>query len=116
MSTFSLYTTQENTHIRKDPSEQHAKKRGVKKLTKKTTHCSHLLCPKIAIIILLFRRDIDLLLLLRRFSRQDMYRVLIRSVDVRLGCRNSYFYCVVAFGSFDDSEVCADFIVAFRTP
>lgn len=76
----------------------------------------NLLCPKIAIIILLFRRDIDLLFLLRRFSRQDMYRVLIRSVDIRLGRRHSYFYCVVAFGGFDDAKVCADFIVAFRAP
>ena len=45
-----------------------------------------------------------------------MYRVLIRSVDIRLGRRHSYFYCVVAFGSFDDAKVCADFVVAFRTP
>ena len=45
-----------------------------------------------------------------------MYSVLVRSVDIRLGCRHRYFYCVVAFGGFDDAEVCADFVIAFRAP
>ena len=76
----------------------------------------HILCPKIAIIILLLRRDIYLFLFLRRFSRQYMYSVLVRGVNIRLGCRHRYFYCVVAFGGFDDAEVCADFVIAFRAP
>jgi hypothetical protein len=45
-----------------------------------------------------------------------MYSILIRSVDIRFGCWYCYFYCVVAFGGFDDAEVRVDFVVAFRAP
>ena len=45
-----------------------------------------------------------------------MQRVLVRCVGVRLGCRRRYFYWVVASGRFDDAEVRADFVVAFRAP
>jgi hypothetical protein len=45
-----------------------------------------------------------------------MYSIFIRRVDVRFGCRDCYFYCVVTFGRFDDAEVRVDFVVAFRAP
>ena len=67
-------------------------------------------------IILLLASGIDPLLLLRRFIRQDMQCVIVRCIDISIDFRHRYFYWVVASGGFDDAEVCADFVVAFRAP
>jgi hypothetical protein len=74
------------------------------------------LCPKVTIIILLLRSRVDLLLLLWRFSRQHVYSILIRSIDIGLRSRHSHFHRVLSFASLDHAEVRADFVVAFRAP
>ena len=84
---------------------------------KKTRKKQNPLRPKIPIIILLHRRLVHLMFLLRRLRAQHMYRVLIRRVDIRLGRRYGNFdFVLVACCGFDDTEVGADFVVAFGSP
>jgi hypothetical protein len=74
------------------------------------------LCSEITIKVLLLRRRVDLLFLLRRLSRQYVYRVLVRSIDILLRRRHRHFHRVIAFARLDHAEVRADFIIAFRSP
>jgi hypothetical protein len=77
---------------------------------------NHSLRPKTPIIILLYCGWVWLTLLLRRLRPEDMDRVFIRRVQIRLGCgdRDLDFVLVLARG--DNAEVGADLVVALSTP
>lgn len=79
-----------------------------------TTHVR----PKRLVVILLLRRRIYFAFLFRRFRSQDMYRVLVSSIDVRLrsGYSNLYFVFIRAFTSSHNPKISGNLVVSFCTP
>jgi len=72
------------------------------------------LCPEVAITVLLRRCRAHIVLLLRWLGRQYMCRILVRRVDVRLRrCR--HLNRVLSFIRLDNAQVCIDLVIALRS-
>lgn len=82
----------------------------------RTTQTQDSLCPETSIIVFLLGLRIRLRIALGRTRGEDMNRVFICRIDVRLRSRHGNFHLILVLPRRHHTEIRRDLVVTFRTP